>query len=108
MTMFFADETRVFDYIMGLSLVKKIHDVGYRHGGYPYGVGLWNTPYIGRIFTGRQLAEMRARKKRLDPTGVINPGKLYRWPLLLNPLFFAAGMDCLVGIRSLTRGGGCK
>ncbi|MGD0152283.1 MAG: FAD-binding oxidoreductase [Thermacetogeniaceae bacterium] len=108
MTMFFADETKVFDYIIGLSLVKKIHDVGYRHGGYPYGVGLWNTPYLGRIFTGRRLAELRARKERLDPKGLLNPGKLYRWPLLLNPLFFAVGMDCLAGIRSLTGGGSCR
>ena len=105
MTMFFADETKVFDYIIGLSLVKKIHDVGYRHGGYPYGVGLWNTPYLGRIFTKGQLAALRARKKRLDPAGILNPGKLYGWPPLLNPLFFAVGMKCLAGIGSLRRGG---
>ena len=106
MTMFFADETKVFDYIIGLSLVKKIHDVAYRHGGYPYGVGLWNTPYLSRIFTGSRLAELRDRKKRLDPAGVLNPGKLYKWPLMLNPLFFTIGMECLVRVGSLRRGGG--
>ena len=46
MTMFHTDETGTIAYILDLSLVKKIHDVGRRHGGCPYGVGLWNTPYL--------------------------------------------------------------
>ncbi len=105
MTMFFTDETKTMDYILDLSLVKKIHDVGHRHGGCPYGVGLWNTPYLRRIFSVADLEELRARKKRLDPRGIMNPGKVYRWPPLLNPLCFSLGMDVLAGIRRLMRGG---
>jgi glycolate oxidase len=64
MTMFYVDEERTIDYILNFGLVRKIHDVGNRHGGSPYGVGLWNTPYIGRIFQPRVLVELRKRKKR--------------------------------------------
>jgi len=104
MTMFFADETRVFEYVMDLSLVKKIQDVGYRHGGYPYGVGLWNTPYLGRIFKASELEQLRTRKKKLDPKGIMNPGKLYKWHPMLNPFNFSLGMNVMAGIRRFMRG----
>lgn len=105
MTMFFADETKVLSYVTDLSLVKKIQDIGYRHGGYPYGVGLWNTPYLPRIFAPQELAERRARKQKLDPAGIMNPGKLYRWPSLLNPAAFTLGMNVLGGVRRWLGGG---
>jgi len=106
MTMFYADETKTIKYIFNLSLVKKIQDIGYRHQGYPYGVGLWNTPYINRIYSRKQLNELRERKKALDPKSILNPGKVYRSPLLMNPFTFGIGMDVLAGIlRAAGRGG---
>lgn len=106
MTMFYTDETKTLKYIFNLSLVKKIHDIGYRHHGCPYGVGLWNTPYIDRIFSRKRLAGLRERKKTLDPRGTMNPGKVYRSPLLMNPYIFGMGMDVMAGIlRAAGRGG---
>lgn len=101
MTTFYADETRVIKYIINLSLVKKIHDIGYKYGGYPYGVGLWNTPYIRRIHPAARLGELRQRKKSLDSRGIMNPGKVYRPPLLLNPFNFALAMNVLAGVRKV-------
>lgn len=99
MTLFHTDETRTVEYILDLSLIKKIHDVGFRHGGWPYGVGLWNTPYLGRMFTPLQLAERRRRKQALDCRGIMNPGKGYRPPFMLNPFNFGVGMDLLAMAR---------
>lgn len=99
MTTFYTDETQVLKYIINLSLVKKIHDIGYRYGGYPYGVGLWNTPYIKRIHQPARLDEIRKRKQAIDSKGIMNPGKVYRWPLMLNPFNFTLGMNVLAGIR---------
>jgi glycolate oxidase len=99
MTMFHTDETKTVAYILDLSLVKKIHDVGRRHGGCPYGVGLWNTPYLGRMFTPPRLNELRRRKRLLDSRGIMNPGKVYRSTALLNPFTFAAGMELLAAVR---------
>ena len=99
MTMFYTDETRTIAYILDLSLVKKIHDVGRRHGGCPYGVGLWNTPYLGRMFTPSHLNELRQRKQMLDSRGIMNPDKVYRSPVILNPFNFTAGMEVLAAVR---------
>ncbi|MBC7343230.1 MAG: FAD-binding oxidoreductase [Clostridia bacterium] len=105
MTLFFADETKVLDYILSLSLVKKIQDVGYRHGGHPYGVGLWNTPYLRRIFGRSELQEKRAQKRQLDPQGIMNPGKLYTWPALLHPLSFTVAMGLMAEVKKYVKGG---
>ncbi len=101
MTMFHTDETRTIAYILDLSLVKKIHDVGRRHGGFPYGIGLWNTPYLGRMFTPPHLNELRRRKHLLDSRGIMNPGKVYRPPVILNPFIFTAGMEVLAAVRRI-------
>jgi len=101
MTMFFADETKTIRYIINLSLVKKIQDAGYRHGGCPYGVGLWNTPYLGRIYSSSQIGKLRDRKKILDPRDIMNPGKVYRPPFMLNAFNFYLGMEVLALIRRL-------
>ena len=101
MTTFFADETHTIKYIINLSLVKKLHDIGHRYGGYPYGVGLWNSPMVGRIHEPPQLNELRQRKQSIDSKGIMNPGKVYRAPFMLNPFNYAIGMDVLAGVRKI-------
>ena len=99
MTMFFSDETKMVRYMLDLSLVKKIQDAGHRCGGSPYGVGLWNTPYLGRIYPKTRLDELRRRKKEIDPNNIMNPGKLYRSPLVLQPFLFGLGMNAAAVMR---------
>ncbi|SDE88082.1 FAD-binding oxidoreductase [Sporomusa acidovorans] len=105
MTMFNADERDTVGYLQGLALVKKLHDIGARHGGVPYGIGLWNTPYLSRCQTNQELAELKRRKQLLDPHNIMNPGKRYEAPLLLKPPLFAVGMDVLAATRWVYRGG---
>ena len=104
MTMFNADERDQLGFLQGLGLVKKIHDVSAARGACPYGVGLWNTPYLSRCFSPEKLAELKARKRRLDPDNILNPGKLYQAPLLLHPLLFGFGMDVLAATTAIYRG----
>lgn len=104
MTMFNADERNTVGYVQGLALVKKVHDIGARYGGSPYGIGLWNTPYLSRCYTSTQLAELKRRKKMLDPQNIMNPGKLYQAPLFLHPVLFGIGMDVLVATRAFYQG----
>lgn len=101
MTTFYADETQTIKYIINLSLVKKIHDIGHRYGGYPYGVGLWNSPMVGRIHQPPKLGELRKRKQAMDKKGIMNPGKVYRSPLMLNPFNYSLGMNVLAGVRKV-------
>lgn len=101
MTTFYADESKTIKYIVNLSLVKKVHDIGRRYGGCPYGVGLWNSPMVGRIHQPPELSELRKRKKTMDGKGIMNPGKVYRSPFMLNPFNYSLGMDVLAGVRKV-------
>jgi heterodisulfide reductase subunit D len=99
-SMYRADETRTIDYVMSLSVTKRLHDIGHKYGGHPYGIGLWNTPYLQDIFSSRQLAELREHKARLDPMDILNPGKLYHTLTLLPRPLFKLGMSSLSLIRA--------
>ncbi len=101
MTMFFSDETRRFEYLLDLSLVKKIQDAGYRQGGSPYGIGLWNTPYLKRIHNTTSLKTIRERKRLQDPHNILNPGKVYQPPIVLQPFVFNLGMDAAAIVRRI-------
>jgi glycolate oxidase len=101
MTTFNADELHTIRYIISLSLVKKLHDIGYHYGGCPYGVGLWNAPMIGRIRKPSELKTLKKIKHDLDHQGIMNPGKVYRAPFILNPFNYALAMDVLAGVRKV-------
>ncbi len=95
MTLYHADARQTVDYTMALGLTARLYGLGAKFGARPYGVGLWNTPYLGQIFSGAQLAELRRRKQQLDPAGRFNPGKLYRAPFPLWSLVFKPGTATL-------------
>ena len=73
-----TDERQTVRYLPALVFTKWLQDLGARHGGRPYGVGLFNTAYLSRLFTRARLETLRQRKAQLDPLGIMNPGKLYQ------------------------------
>ncbi len=95
MSVYHCDARRTLDYSLALGLIGRLHRLGARHGGRPYGVGLWNTPYLSKIFSHQQLKELRERKQILDPADRLNPGKLYRAPFPLWPVLFEPGTHLL-------------
>ncbi|MHB0868477.1 MAG: FAD-binding oxidoreductase [Chloroflexota bacterium] len=95
MSLYPADERDTVEYLAAIGYTRRLHNLGGRHGGRPYGVGLWNSPYLPRLFTGRQIVELRRRKAMLDPLGIMNPGKLYRSPFPLWPATFNLGAETL-------------
>lgn len=96
-----TDERRRWPYLTALSVTKGLQDRAARLGGRPYGVGVWNTPYLGRIWTGVDRRERQRRKALLDPYGIMNPGKLYAAPHLLRKPFFGLAMGALNLLRRL-------
>lgn len=104
MTIYPADERRNIEYLTAIGLTKWLYDLGSRYGGRPYGVGLWNSAYLSRLFSKERLAELRRRKAQLDPHGIMNPGKVYRSPFPLWPPVFGPGADLLATAYLLSRG----
>ncbi len=106
MSVYFQDARQTLAYTLALGLTAQLHRLGARCGGYPYGVGLWNTPYIHWIFSRQQLQELRARKRALDPAGLLNPDKLYRAPYPLWPILFKPAARALATAYRWRGGGG--
>ena len=100
-----SDERRTWSYLAALSVTKSLQDRAARQGGRPYGVGVWNTPYLSRVWRGSERRERLRRKAHLDPHGIMNPGKLYAAPFLLRPAFFGLGMSALALFRQLIHSG---
>lgn len=95
MSLYQSDARQTINYTLALGLTAQLYHLGARYQGRPYGVGLWNTPYLAQIFSRQQLAELRRRKQTLDPADRLNPGKLYRTPFPLWPSLFKPGLNLL-------------
>ncbi|HSR10283.1 MAG TPA: FAD-binding protein, partial [Thermodesulfobacteriota bacterium] len=73
------------------------------HGAKPYGLGVWNTPFLGALYPATEVARLRAFKKTADPAGILNPGKFFsssgRFSTLQKTLFrpgaYGAGLSAL-------------
>ncbi len=73
---FIPSDQRRFKYNFVFSLVLTIMKIAERHGGRPYSTGMYFTKKINQIM-GRERAERLAKfKKEVDPTGILNPGKV--------------------------------
>lgn len=61
------------------------------HRGKPYGIGIWNTPFLRYLFSREALRALRQYKKTVDPAGILNPGKFFattgRWGSFQKALF---------------------
>ncbi|HEX9329230.1 MAG TPA: heterodisulfide reductase-related iron-sulfur binding cluster, partial [Reyranella sp.] len=47
-----------------------------RHGGRPYSTGIYFARRNSRVLGRRRVARLRAFKSEVDPTGILNPGKV--------------------------------
>lgn len=88
MVQYYADESKSIEYLFQMAKTKRIYDAAIDVGGRPYGTGIWNTVYLKRVYTSAVLKERMNIKKKLDPDGIMNPGKYYSPPALLNPAIF--------------------
>jgi glutamate synthase domain-containing protein 2/glutamate synthase domain-containing protein 3/ferredoxin/glutamate synthase domain-containing protein 1 len=54
--------------------------------GKPYGLGIWNTPFLRDLYSKEELKELIQYKKKVDPAGILNPGKFFSVSGRLGPL----------------------
>lgn len=77
------DQSQMSKLLFVLPIVGLLNDLAIRLGGRPYGLGLWNAPYVYRMLDSHQIRTRRTLKSKLDPWHVINPGKGLDAPRIL-------------------------
>ena len=101
--MYLADERKTIKYMTRLAFIKDIISIGLSHGGKPYGTGLWASIYVKQRFGKEYLKELKNAKIKLDPKGIMNPGKFFkaetRFGISINSLLYNLFMDVLGFIR---------
>ncbi len=45
--------------------------------GKPYGLGIWNAPFLRDLYSKETIKKLLRYKKRVDPSGILNPGKFF-------------------------------
>jgi len=78
MPMYLADERERWKFMSLLPVVNEITSMGLKADGRPYGFGIWNSFFLRDVYGEARVREMKERKKRLDPSDIMNPGKLYQ------------------------------
>ena len=67
------------------------------YSGKPYGIGVWNTPFLRHLYTEEELKQLVRYKKKVDPAGILNSGKFFttsgRWGAFQKALFQADIFD---------------
>ena len=102
MTTFLCD-SRKLKYYINMPLVSLLTQTAVSMGAEPYGLGIWNAPFINHLFTTAKKLEMQAYKEKIDPNHIMNPGKFLavksKWKnipaLLFHPFIFGVSMNLL-------------
>jgi len=64
-------------YLVRMTLIPVLTRFGIKFGGVPYGVGIWNTPFIKDKCEKERLKIYKAYKKEVDPGNILNPYKFF-------------------------------
>ena len=71
------DERKKFSFTIGWYRSFQIASLAKRFGGLPYAVGLWNGRHAKKFYGKDSYKDLKAMKKRLDPTDIMNPVKVF-------------------------------
>jgi FAD/FMN-containing dehydrogenase/ferredoxin len=75
---FNCDYSRKLHYVLCLLLIQLMVRIAVRCKGSPYGVGIWNTPFVRSKYKKDHLIELIRKKQAIDPGGILNPSKFFR------------------------------
>ena len=75
---FSCDNSRSVHYVLRLLFIQLLVKMAVRIGGHPYGIGIWNTPFVKSKYGPELLTKLRTRKKEIDPGWKLNPNKFFK------------------------------
>jgi len=108
MTTFLCD-SRKLKYMVHMPLVSMLSQTAVSMGAKPYGLGIWNSAFVNSLYTREQQCELRAFKAKVDPNGIMNPGKHLRVgskfanipAMLFHPAVFGLSMGLLSALSPI-------
>jgi len=86
LAMITSDHRKIIFYIDLMLVPMMVRLAVQFYHGKPYGLGIWNTPFLRDLYSKKELKELAQYKKKVDPTGILNPGKFFGVSGRLGPL----------------------
>ncbi len=91
------DYSRSIHYMLSLLFIQLLVRMAVRRGGHPYGIGIWNTPFIASKYKKERLDELKRKKQEIDPYKILNPNKFFKIKgrffsvpaLFMRPIYFS-------------------
>lgn len=75
---FACDYSKSIHYTLSLLLIQLLVRMAGRCGGHPYGIGIWNAPFIAGKYGRDRLNELKRKKHEVDPAQILNPNKFFK------------------------------
>jgi Fe-S oxidoreductase len=93
---FIPCDQRKFSYNFIFALSLTIMKIAEKNGGRPYATGLYFAGKASRILGRERLGRLKAFKSLVDPSNILNPGKVMQGGLMSSVLSLAAAIEPLI------------
>jgi Fe-S oxidoreductase/FAD/FMN-containing dehydrogenase len=93
---FIPCDQRKFSYNFIFALSLTIMKIAEKNGGRPYATGLYFAGKAGRILGRERLSRLKTFKALVDPSNILNPGKVMQGGLMSSVLGLAAAIEPLI------------
>ncbi|MBY8997346.1 MAG: FAD-binding oxidoreductase [Candidatus Thorarchaeota archaeon] len=84
LTWFPDDERRRISFLTGWYRSLDVINIGLKHGGRAYSIGMWNAAHSRSYYGKDNYAKMSALKRKKDKKGYLNSHKVFPGPLVLS------------------------
>ncbi|MFW9833737.1 MAG: FAD-binding oxidoreductase [Candidatus Thorarchaeota archaeon] len=84
LTWFPDDERRRISFLMGWYRSLDVINIGLKHGGRAYSIGMWNAAHSRSFYGKEHYAKMADLKRKTDKKGYLNSHKVFPGPLVLS------------------------
>ena len=93
---FIPHDERTFAYNVAFGLALTVIKLAIENGGRPYSTGIYFKRHAAAVLGAARLEQLEAYKKRIDPNGIMNPGKVYGDGSLSTLMGLAESMEPLI------------
>ena len=93
---FIPSDQRRFSYNFVFGLALTIMKIAAKHGGRPYSTGIYFAAKAEKVLGVQAVARLRAFKEHVDPSSILNPGKVIAGSTVSGFITLAAAFEPLI------------